>query len=110
MVGDPSGKTELRQMLTQETIAANVAKIQTQLSRFLEFGEGKAAMVNNADWLLKLDARNPQIAARLAGAFETWRRYDEGRRGLMRAQLDRIAGTEGLSKDLRDIVTRLTAD
>jgi aminopeptidase N len=61
------------------------------------------------DWLLKLDGRNPQIAARLAGAFETWRRYDEGRRTLMRAQLDRIAATEGLSKDLRDIVTRLTA-
>lgn len=55
MVGDPSGKTELRQMLTTETIAANVAKIQTQLSRFLEFGPGKAMMVNNADWLLKLN-------------------------------------------------------
>ncbi|NCB36208.1 MAG: tyrosine--tRNA ligase [Clostridia bacterium] len=55
MVGDPSGKTELRQMLTPETIDANVAKIQTQLSRFLEFGEGKAMMVNNADWLLKLN-------------------------------------------------------
>lgn len=55
MVGDPSGKTELRQMLTPETIAANVAKIQTQLSRFLEFGEGKAMMVNNADWLMKLN-------------------------------------------------------
>jgi len=55
MVGDPSGKTDLRQMLTQETIAKNVGIIQKQLSRFLDFGEGKAVMVNNADWLLKLN-------------------------------------------------------
>ena len=55
MVGDPSGKTELRKMMTQETIAANVRSIQKQLSRFLDFGEGKAIMVNNADWLLKLN-------------------------------------------------------
>lgn len=55
MVGDPSGKTELRRMMTQETIADNVRAIQNQLSRFLDFGEGKAVMVNNADWLLKLN-------------------------------------------------------
>ena len=55
MVGDPSGKTDLRKMLSQETIAQNVAAIQKQLSRFLEFGEGKAEMVNNADWLLNLN-------------------------------------------------------
>ncbi len=55
MVGDPSGKTDLRQMLTQETIAQNVAIIQKQLSHFLDFGEGRAIMVNNADWLLKLN-------------------------------------------------------
>ena len=55
MVGDPSGKTELRKMMTQETIAQNVASIQKQLSRFLAFGEGQATIVNNADWLLPLN-------------------------------------------------------
>jgi aminopeptidase N len=62
-----------------------------------------------ADWLIRLDARNPQTAARLAGAFETWRRYDAPRQALIRAQLERIAGTEGLSKDVADIVGRILA-
>jgi len=55
MIGDPSGKTDMRKMLTKETIANNVASIQKQLSRFMEFGEGKATMVNNGDWLLNLN-------------------------------------------------------
>ena len=55
MVGDPSGKTELRQMMTRETIAQNVTAIQQQLSRFIDFGDGKARMANNADWLLSLN-------------------------------------------------------
>ena len=55
MIGDPSGKTDMRKMLTKETISANVAAIQKQLSRFMEFGEGKATMVNNGDWLLNLN-------------------------------------------------------
>ncbi|MDD6143887.1 MAG: tyrosine--tRNA ligase [bacterium] len=55
MIGDPSGKTDMRKMLTKETIADNVAAIQKQLSRFMEFGEGKAPMVNNGDWLLNLN-------------------------------------------------------
>ena len=55
MVGDPSGKTDLRKMMTRETIAANVAAIQKQLSRFITFGEDQAIMVNNADWLLNLN-------------------------------------------------------
>ena len=55
MIGDPSGKTDMRKMLTKETIADNVAAIQKQLSRFMEFGEGKATMVNNGDWLLNLN-------------------------------------------------------
>lgn len=55
MVGDPSGKSDLRQMLTKETIAGNVQSIQKQLANFLEFGENKAFMVNNADWLLGLN-------------------------------------------------------
>jgi len=57
MVGDPTGKTDMRKMLTKEEIAQNVEKIKTQLSRFMEFGEGegKAVMVNNAQWLLGLN-------------------------------------------------------
>ncbi len=55
MVGDPSGKTDLRKMMTRETIAQNVAAIQKQLSRFIDFSEGKAIMANNADWLLPLN-------------------------------------------------------
>lgn len=58
MVGDPSGKTELRQMLTRETIANNIGSIQKQLSVLLDFSEGKAIMANNADWLLDLNYVN----------------------------------------------------
>ena len=55
MVGDPTGKTDMRKMLTKEEISQNVEKIKTQLSRFMEFGEEKAKMVNNAEWLLNLN-------------------------------------------------------
>ena len=55
MVGDPSGKSDLRQMLTQEEINANIASIKKQLSPMLDFSEGKAVMPNNADWLLNLN-------------------------------------------------------
>lgn len=55
MVGDPSGKTEMRQMLTPEMIAENVAGIKNQLSRFIQFRDGQALMVNNADWLIGLE-------------------------------------------------------
>lgn len=51
MVGDPSGKTEARPISTVETIDANVVALKAQLSRFLDFSEGKAVLVNNADWL-----------------------------------------------------------
>lgn len=51
MVGDPSGKTDMRKMLTKETIAHNIACFQKQMSRLIDFSEGKAIMVNNADWL-----------------------------------------------------------
>jgi tyrosyl-tRNA synthetase len=54
MVGDPSGKDELRRMQTQESLEANKAGIRASLARFLEFGAGKATMVDNADWLLQL--------------------------------------------------------
>ena len=55
MVGDPSGKTELRKMMTRETIAGNVSAIQKQMARFLDFSDGKAMIVNNGDWLLDLN-------------------------------------------------------
>ena len=54
MVGDPSGRTDLRQMMTTETIQHNVECFKQQMSKFIDFGEGKAQLVNNADWLLKL--------------------------------------------------------
>ena len=55
MVGDPSGKSELRQMLTKETIDQNIVTIQKQLEPLLDFGDDGAIMVNNADWLLELN-------------------------------------------------------
>ncbi len=55
MVGDPSGRSDMRQMLTMEQIDHNAASFKKQLSRFIDFGEGKALMVNNADWLLNLN-------------------------------------------------------
>ena len=54
LVGDPSGKTEMRKLLTPETIEDNARGIKRQLSHFLDFSEGKALMLNNADWLTKL--------------------------------------------------------
>ena len=55
MVGDPSGKTDMRSMMTVETINHNVECFKKQMARFIDFGEGKALLVNNADWLLKLN-------------------------------------------------------
>nr|WP_052514955.1 tyrosine--tRNA ligase [Dethiosulfatarculus sandiegensis] len=55
MIGDPSGKTEMRKILTYETLEENVLAIKNQLSRFLDFGEGQAIMLNNAEWLTKLN-------------------------------------------------------
>ena len=54
-VGDPSGRTDMRSMLTAEQIQHNCDCFKEQMSKFIEFGEGKAMMVNNADWLLKLN-------------------------------------------------------
>ena len=55
MIGDPSGRSDMRQMMTPETIQHNCDCFKKQMSRFIEFGEGKAMMVNNADWLLGLN-------------------------------------------------------
>ncbi len=55
MIGDPSGRTDMRQMMTEETIQHNCDCFKKQMSRFIDFSEGKAIMINNADWLLDLN-------------------------------------------------------
>ncbi|MEG2404995.1 MAG: tyrosine--tRNA ligase, partial [Oscillospiraceae bacterium] len=55
MVGDPTGKTDMRQMLSQEQIQHNADEFKKQMSKFIDFSDGKAIVVNNADWLLKLN-------------------------------------------------------
>ena len=67
-------------------------------------GEGYRVMT---DWLIKLDAKNPQTTARMVRVFETWRRYDADRQDMMRAALRRIMATEGLSRDVTEMVTRI---
>ena len=55
MIGDPSGRTDMRQMLTKETIQHNIDCFKQQMSRFIDFSDGKALMVNNADWFMNLN-------------------------------------------------------
>jgi len=55
MIGDPSGRTDMRTMMTKETIAHNVSCIKKQMEKFIDFSEGKAILANNADWLLNLN-------------------------------------------------------
>ena len=55
MIGDPSGRTDMRKMLTKEDIAHNAACFKKQMEKFIDFSEGKALMLNNADWLLNLN-------------------------------------------------------
>jgi aminopeptidase N len=62
-----------------------------------------------AEWLMRMDPVNPQIAARMSTAFETWTRYDAGRRAKALAALERIAAVEGLSKNTREMVSRMIA-
>jgi aminopeptidase N len=60
-----------------------------------------------ADWLIRLDARNPQFAARMSTAFESWQRYDPARQALMRTALNRIAQRPGLSRDMTEMTGRM---
>ena len=55
MIGDPSGRTDMRQMMTPETIQHNCDCFKEQMSKFIDFSDGKALMVNNADWLMDLN-------------------------------------------------------
>jgi aminopeptidase N len=59
-----------------------------------------------SDSIIELDALNPQVAARLASSFSQWRRFDEARQARMKTELERIQGTEGLSKDTFEVVSR----
>ncbi|MEO1454471.1 MAG: aminopeptidase N [Pseudomonadota bacterium] len=69
-----------------------------------------AAYALVADWLIKLDPLNPQTTARMTTMFETWRRYDGDRQGMIRDALKRIAATEGLSRDTTEMVGRILGD
>ncbi|KAA8611202.1 aminopeptidase N [Salipiger aestuarii] len=60
-----------------------------------------------ADWLIRLDEKNPQTTARMCSVFQTWRRYDNARQALMKAELERLAAKPGLSHDVTEMVTRL---
>ena len=55
MIGDPSGRSDMRQMMTVETIQHNIDCFKKQMERFIDFSDGKAFMVNNADWLMNLN-------------------------------------------------------
>ena len=55
MVGDPTGKTDMRKMLSRDVIEENIRKIKGQISKFIDFSDDKAIMVDNSDWLLKLN-------------------------------------------------------
>ncbi|WP_298906902.1 aminopeptidase N [uncultured Aliiroseovarius sp.] len=60
-----------------------------------------------ADWLIKLDPVNPQITARMSSGFETWRRYDADRQAMMKAQIERVLATDGLSRDSQEMLGRI---
>ena len=62
-----------------------------------------------AGWLITLDAKNPQTAARMCAPFQSWTRYDADRRARMKAALERIAATPDLSRDMSEMVSRLLA-
>lgn len=72
-------------------------------------GEGGAGYRFFANWLICMDETNPQTAARVAGAFETWRRFDDDRRTLIAQEPDRILAHAKLSKDMGEIVGRIRA-
>ncbi len=88
-------------------IRALIGAFSANAVRFHDpYGAGYAFL---ADQVLTIDPRNPQIAARLVSAFNLWKRYDQERQRLMKAQLDRILNTHGLSKDVHEIVFKSLA-
>jgi tyrosyl-tRNA synthetase len=96
MVGDPSGRTELRKMLSREQIIANGEKIKQQLGRFLDFENGGAVFCDNADWLLSLNhidfLRDIGISASIACLLPNLQSPARNRAFLHRIQLSSVAG------------------
>ena len=80
-----------------------VFSVRNQVGFHDRSGGGYALL---ADKILELDRRNPQVAARLVGAFNHWRRFDEARGAAMREQLQRVVGTDGLSRDVYELATK----
>ena len=62
-----------------------------------------------SDWILKVDPINPQVAARMCSAFETWKRYDVNRQKLIKMQIDKILEANTISKDTKEMLTRLVS-
>jgi aminopeptidase N len=60
--------------------------------------------------VIQLDSMNPQAAARMVSIFNPWRRFDSGRKALLKQEIERVGGQQGLSKDVFEIVTRALAD
>ena len=74
MIGDPSGRTDMRTMMTTEMIDHNCECFKKQMSRFIEFGEGKAMMVNNADWLRDLNYIESTICCARNATSSGWKK------------------------------------
>ena len=93
MVGDPSGRTDMRTMMTVETIQHNCDCFKKQMSRFIDFSEGKAMMVNNAEWLMNLNYIDflreigPHFSVNNMLRAECYKQRMEKRLKLLRVQL-----------------------
>ena len=87
MIGDPSGRTDMRQMMTVETIEHNCECFKKQMSRFIDFSDGKALMVNNAEWLTKLNYID--LLREVGACFSV--------NNMLRAECDKQSREKGLS-------------
>jgi aminopeptidase N len=94
-------------IMNPNKVRALIGAFSANAVRFHEAGGAGYAFL--ADRVLQVDAMNPQIAARLASAFTTWKRFDAPRRALMKAQLERMLATPGLSKDVHEIAAKSLA-
>ncbi|WP_137936620.1 aminopeptidase N [Chitinivorax sp. B] len=108
----PDTLARVQQLLTHPAFTLkNPNKVRSLLSVFAAnqvcfHDKNGAGYRFHADQVLAVDKLNPQVAARLAGAFNRWKRFDEARQGLMKAELIRIVSTDGLSKDTYEIVSK----
>ena len=115
MADTPTALDDVKALMSHESFDKNNPNTFRALVN--TFAAGNPAAFHNkdgsgyafiADQVIELDARNPQVAARLAGSFNTWRRHDDARQALMKAQLERIQA-EAKSKDTKEIVGRALA-